>query len=169
MTRHPSRPAMFALPVLLLALPAAPLLPGCKSVPQYHTPADALAVYSYTDHVLQELVALRPGGEYVQAIGDAPRNPASSATRPRAPLPNTVPHVFRAGYAHTGTWRLLDKPGGRPLALSAVFPSPPAALPPTAVIELHQALPFGLVWENQPQNGLYDETLPVAEFRPAKP
>lgn len=129
-----------------LALGGALLLGGCRTPTATTTAPDAVALYSYTDSVYAETVALRPNGQYLQT-----ENPAAPGLRGIA--------------RNTGAWRLLSRPGGVPLPLPATV----ALLPPDAVVELKAALPYGVLYENRPQYGPRDRTIPAREFTLKKP
>lgn len=137
---------------LLIAIGGALLAAGCRDNPKDTSTKNAIAVYSDSDGLYSETVALRPDGTYVQS--------EKQQSHAVPPGPQTLPLPLGGG-GHTGTWRLLDGPGGKPLPL----PTTAAALPRGAVVELHKAMPFGLTWENQPPALLQtDRTIPASAF-----
>jgi len=121
---------------VLLGLGSIFLFCGCQDTNKKNDAKDAVAFYSYSAGPYSETVALRPNGQYVQ-----------------------TEIAFLKGQ-QAGVWRLLDKPGGSPMAL----PASASALPKDAVVELKRAMPFGLIWENQPPHGDVDRTIPASEF-----
>jgi hypothetical protein len=129
-----------------LALGGALLLGGCRTPTTTDAAPDAVALYSYNDGAYAETVTLRPNGQYGQT-----ENPAAPGIRGIA--------------RNTGAWRLLSKPGGAPIAL----PATAALLPPSAVVELKTALPYDVLYENRPQFGPKDRTIPAREFTLNKP
>ncbi len=126
---------------LLLSLSGILLFCGCQDT----NAKDAIASYSYSAGDYSETVALRPDGKYLQT-----ETQQASQT---SPTPLTL--------KQTGTWRLLDKPDGTPLAL----PTLATSLPKDAIVEIKAAFPFGQTFENQsPFSHQINRTIPANEF-----
>ena len=150
---HPMKTSRVCL-ALAAALTLTYLSAGCRDTKSANDTStkNAIAIYSDSDGLYSETVALRPDGTYVQS--------EKQQSHAVPPGPQTLPLPLGGG-GHTGTWRLLDGPGGKPLPL----PTTAAALPRGAVVELHKAMPFGLTWENQPPALLQtDRTIPASAF-----
>lgn len=142
---------------LLAALGSALLLTGCQNTGTTSAVKDGIAAYSYSDGSYSETVMLRANGQYVQSekASSRPLNPVSG---PQGGIYNFPGRTFKT----TGTWRLLDKQGGKPLPL----PTSAEALPRGAVVELLKAMPFGLTYENRSPIGLEeDRVISVGEFK----
>ncbi len=142
---------------LLAALGGVLLLTGCQDKNAPDAIKDGIAAYSYSDGSYSETVTLRANGQYVQSekASSHPLNPVSG---PQGGVYNLPGQTFKA----TGTWRLLDKPGGKPLPL----PASAEALPRGAVVELLKAMPFGLTYEGRSPIGLKeDRIIPAGEFK----
>lgn len=126
---------------LLLSLSGMLLFCGCQDT----NPKDAIASYSYSAGDYSETVALRPDGKYLQT-----ETQQASQTYP---TPLTL--------KQTGTWRLLDKPDGTPLAL----PTLATSLPKDAIVEIKAAFPFGQTFENEaPFLNHADRVIPAKAF-----
>ncbi len=142
---------------LLAALGGALLLTGCQDNNAPTAVKDGIATYSYSDGLYSETVTLRANGQYVQSekASSRPLNPVSG---PQGGIYNFPGRTFKT----TGAWRLLDRPGGKPLSL----PVSAETLPRGAVVELLKAMPFGLTYENRSPIGLKeDRVISVGEFK----
>lgn len=140
-------------PCLLAALGGVLLLTGCQNTGT----KDAVATYSYSDGSYSETVTLRANGQYVQS--------EKASSLPLNPVPGSQGKIYNfpgRTFKTTGTWRLLDKQGGKPLPL----PTSAEALPRGAVVELLKAMPFGLTYENRSPIGLKeDRVILVGAFK----
>ncbi len=145
-----------SLPVLL-GLSGIVLFCGCQNKTTTEDPKNAIAFYSYSAGPYSETVTLWPSGKYFQTL-------TRKAYKPYTTTGGGQAYVPAATGKQTGIWGLLDKSGGKPLPL----PASASALPSTAVVEIKHALPFGLVFENQPAYAA-DRTIMVSEFHIKKP
>lgn len=147
------------LPVLL-GLSGIVMVGGCQNKTTTEDPKTALAFYSYAAGPYAETVTLWASGKYLQTYTTQPHQPYLPDRQIiYIPLPQKEITVKQ-----TGTWQMLDRPGGKPLPL----PASASALPSTAVVEIKHALPFGLVFENQPTYAT-NRTIMVSEFHIKKP
>ncbi len=143
--------------LLLAALGSALLLTGCQDKNAPSAVKDGIATYSYSDGLYSETVTLRANGQYVQS--------EKASSRPLNPVSGTQGGIYNfpgQTFKTTGTWRLLDKQGGKPLPL----PASAEALPHGAVVELLKAMPFGLTYESRSPMTLQENRVLLAgEFK----
>jgi len=143
--------------LVLLGLSGIVVFCGCQNKTTTEDPKNAIAFYSYSAGPYSETVTLWLSGKYLQTL-------TQKAYKPYTTTGGGEAHVPAATGKQTGVWGLLDKPGGMPLPL----PITAITLPPNAVVEIKHAMPFGLVFENQPAYAI-DRTIMVSEFRIKKP
>ncbi len=153
-----------------IAATAALLCLGAAIPAHAGPPKTTVAVFSEEDAQFAETITLYSDGKYQQAetekketlyrpypvLGPLPASPVL--------LPLTPDLLKRQrDPKRTGTWRVLDKEGRQPLAFKTL-----ANLPKDAVIEVKEAMPFGLTWERQRPYLLHsDRTLPAGNFQAA--
>ena len=154
---------MFCKQTLVLA--AALLGLGGASSVHADPPKTIIAVFSEDDPQFAETFTLYADGKYQQAETENKTslyNPDSvhGCGLPPLAMPDLLHNLKR-----TGTWRVLDKEGGQPVAIKTL-----ASLPKDAVIEVKGAMPFGITWERQQPFFLHgDRTLPASDFQPPPP
>ncbi len=103
---------------------------GCRNNPNL---GNVVASYSVSSPGLSEVVYLRSDMTYLQR---------QSYVMEGRVLPYAVTSISEVPYmvSNKGTWRLLNAPNGRPLALPLN-----GSMPPDAVVEIEAAYPFGYV------------------------
>lgn len=129
-------------------------------------PRSAVALFTQKDYAFSETITLYSDGKYQQAETHREGTPwevkhpsGSIFHRIFFPEPSLPVHLTEP--KRGGTWRVLDKEGGTPIALKAG-----SGLPLNAVVELKGAMPFGVTWENRsPYSSRDDRTLPTASFQ----
>ena len=163
----------------IVSVAAAATLLGLSAVlsAQADPPKTVVAVFSQEDPQFAETITLYADGQYQQAETE---KKASLCRSFSVPSPYSVPSPLPASPVllplpsdllkrerdpkRTGTWRVLDK-GGQTVAFKTL-----ASLPKDAVIEVKDALPFGLTWERQRPYFLHsDRTLPAGAFQAPPP
>ena len=128
-------------------------------------PKTIIAIFSQKDSVFSETIILYANGKYQQ-----------SETQKRTELyrpysvhgpcfPNPAPPYSLQNPKREGTWRILDKAGGLPVAIKMGD-----GFPENMVVELKGAMPFGMTWDNVlPYTSHGDRVLPTASFQAAPP
>lgn len=146
-------------PLMALSLYGTVCLPS-----QAAQPKTIAAVFSEEDVQFSETVTLYTDGSYQQTEAEK----KTSLFGPHSihiPLPGQPPPDVFGNGKRSGTWRVLDKEGGQPIAFKTL-----TSLPKDAVIEAKGAMPFGITWERQsPEQSHGTRTLPAGEFQPAPP
>ncbi len=119
---------------------------GTVIAAQAGPPKTIVAVFSEEDAQFAETITLYSDGKYQQAETDKNTKLYHTYSN-QHPFPQDVPPVFReelpplllGGSKRTGTWRVLDKEAGQPIAFKTL-----ASLPKDAVIEVKGAMQFGV-------------------------
>ena len=133
----------FAQLIALLALGISTCLAA-----QAGPPKTPLAAFTQKDPGFTETITLFADGKYQQEEIQETK-PLYHAGSLHAPAASTS---GLSEPARGGAWYLLDKEGGVPISYK-----PGENFPAGAIIKLRNAMPFGLVWDNQSPFGMHGD------------
>ena len=122
------------------------------------------AVFFQKDPAFSETVTLYADGKYQQSETQLAAYPPGTLSQ-HTIYPTPALSVWCRNPKREGTWRILDKEGGLPVAIKKG-----EGLPSNMVVELKGAMPFGMTWDNVlPYTSHGDRVLPTASFQAALP
>lgn len=126
------------------------LILGASVPSQAGAPKDPFVVFTQKDPVFTETITLYTDGRYKQEETQSQAKSYRLGSLHKVTLPDPdLPHLWDM-VGRGGGWLLLDKEGGVPIIYK-----PGENFPANAVVELKNAMPFGLSWENQQPDRLH--------------